>query len=155
MYKLALLLHIVGAFLLIAGTAVAGVSFEAARRRAKPSEISLLLGLSRAGVALVGLGVLLVLPFGIWLVRLGHRGFDTGWIVAALGLFAVTLVLGAAGGRRPKRARKLAARLAAEDAHATPELQALLQDRVALAANYLSALLLLVIVVLMVYKPSL
>jgi len=40
------------------------VAFESARRRETPAEIVLLLGLSRLGVALVGIDVLLVLGSG-------------------------------------------------------------------------------------------
>jgi hypothetical protein len=47
---------------------VAGVAFETARRRQTPAEIALLLGVSRIGVLLVGVGALLVLGFGLWLV---------------------------------------------------------------------------------------
>ncbi len=154
MVDIALLFHLVGAFLLVAGTVVAGVAFEAARRRDEPHEIALLLGLTRIGVLLVAPGALLVLAFGLWLVDLGHWGYGSGWVVAALVLFALMVVAGAAGGGRPKRARKLAVRL--RDAHegSTPELHALLDDRAALAANYLAALLLVAIIVVMVFKPG-
>lgn len=150
----ALFFHVLGAFSFVAGTIVAGVAFEVARRRDDPGEIALLLGLTRLGVLLVGLGTLLVLGFGLWLVHLGAWGYGAGWVDAALGLFAVTAVLGTIGGQKPKQARKLASRLAAEDAPATAELRALLDDRGALAANYLSALLLLAIIALMVFKPG-
>ena len=50
-YNLALFFHLLGAFSLIAGTIVAGVAFEAARRRRHPAEIALLLGLTRIGLA--------------------------------------------------------------------------------------------------------
>jgi uncharacterized membrane protein len=153
-YKLALFFHLLGAFSLIAGTVVAGVAFEAARRRRHPAEIALLLGLTRIGVALVGIGTLLVLAFGLWLVELGHWGYGTGWVAAALALLALTVALGTAGGQHPKRARKLALRLDGEAAESTEELRALLDNRVALAANYVSVLLLLAIVVLMVFKPG-
>jgi uncharacterized membrane protein len=153
-YKLALFFHLLGAFSLIAGTVVAGVAFESARRRRHPAEIALLLGLTRIGVALVGIGTLLVLAFGLWLVELGHWGYGTGWIAAALVLLALMVALGTAGGQHPKQARKLALRLDGEAAEDTEELRALLDNRVALAANYISALLLLAIVVLMVFKPG-
>ena len=149
----ALLCHLLGAFLFVGGTIVAGVAFEAARRRARPDEIALLLGLTRYGVLLAGSGALLVLPFGLWLVRLEHVGYDAAWIEAALALFAVAGALGSVGGRRPKRARLLAERLARDGKPATDELRALLDDRVALVLNYLSAVLVLAIVVLMVFKP--
>lgn len=154
MEDVALFFHLLGAFSLIGGTIVAGVAFETARRRRTPAEIALLLGLSRIGVLLVGLGILLVLGFGLWLVRLGDWGYGAGWVDAALGLLATVLVLGGVGGQQPKRARKLATQLAAEGEPVSAELRALLDDRAALAVNYVSALLLLAIVALMVFKPG-
>ena len=154
MEDVALFFHLLGAFSLVSGTVVAGVAFETARRREGPAEISLLLGLSRIGVLLVALGTLLVLGFGLWLVDLGHWGYGAGWIDAAIGLFAAAIVLGGIGGQRPKQARKLAQRLATEGAPATAELRALLDNRAALAVNYVSALLMLAVLVLMVFKPG-
>ena len=95
-----------------------------------------------------------MLGFGLWLVDLGDWGYGAGWIDAALGLFVVAVLLGGIGGQRPKRARKLAQRLAAEGAPASAELRALLDNRAALAINYLSALLLLAVLLLMVFKPG-
>jgi uncharacterized membrane protein len=153
-YKVALFLHLLGAFSLIAGTVVAGVAFEAARRRESPAEIALLLGITRTGVVLVGAGTLLVLGCGLWLVDLGHWGYGSGWVVATFVLLALTVVLGAAGGQRPKRARKLATRLRDEPGGPADDLRELLHDRATRAVNYLSALLLLAIIVLMVFKPG-
>jgi uncharacterized membrane protein len=150
----ALLFHLIGAFLLVSGTVVAGVSFEAARRRIAPGEIALLLGLARTGVALVGAGAVLVLAFGLWLVHLGHWSYRAPWIVAALVLFAATIALGAVGGQAPKRARQLASRAAAAGVERPPELRAVLDDRRARAANYATAALLLAILVLMVFRPG-
>lgn len=153
MEDVALLGHLLGAFLLVGGAVIAGVAFETARRRETPSEIALLLGLTRIGVLLVAFGTLLVLGFGLWLVHLGHFGYGSGWIDAALGLLLATVVIGAIGGQRPKHARHLAIRQM-NTAHASPELRALLDDRTARALNYASVLLLLAILVLMVFKPG-
>jgi uncharacterized membrane protein len=150
----ALFFHLLGGFLLIAGVIVAGVAFEAARRRRRPSEIALLLGLTRIGVLLVALGAVIVLAFGLWLVQLDRFGYGAGWVVAALALFGIVILLGGVGGQSPKRARKLAARLAREDDVESDELRSLLDDRLARTVNYLSAALLVVIVVLMVFKPA-
>jgi uncharacterized membrane protein len=117
-------------------------------------DVALLLGLSRIGVLLVALGTVLVLGFGLWLVDLGDWGYGAGWIDAALGLFVTAVLLGAIGGQRPKRARKLAHRLATEGAPASAELRALLDNRPALAITYLSALLLLAVLLLMVFKSG-
>lgn len=154
MEEVALFFHLLGAFSFVAGTIVAGVAFESARRRRTPAEIALLLGLSRIGVLLVALGTLLVLGFGLWLVLLGAWSYSAGWVDAALGLLTAIVVLGACGGQRPKQARKLANQLTAEGGPVSPELRALLDDRSTLAANYLSALMLLAIVALMVFKPG-
>jgi uncharacterized membrane protein len=152
MEDVALVFHLLGAFSLVAGMIVAGVAFETARRRDTPAEIALVLGLSRGGVLLVAVGTLLVVGFGLWLVHLGNWGYGAGWVDAALGLFAVTIVLGTVGGQRPKRARELAPRLAADDAPVSAELRALHDHRPTLAANYLAALVLIAIVGLMVFK---
>ena len=151
--EVALFFHLFGALLFVAGIMVAGVLFEAARRRSDPAEIALLLGITRVGVALVVVGATLTLAFGLWLVHLQDVGYGAGWIDAALALFGVALVLGAVGGQRPKRARLLASRLAASGAPTTSELRALLDDRLSLAANYISAAAVLAILVLMVFEP--
>jgi len=151
--EIALFFHILGALLFVAGIVVAGVVFESARRREAPGEVALLLGLARWGVVLVLLGATMVLGFGLWLVHIEGLSYSTGWIQWAITLYVVALLLGGVGGRRPKQARRLATRLHEEGAPATPELQALLNDRIADAANYLSALAVLAILVLMVFKP--
>lgn len=152
--KWVLFFHLLGAFLFIAGVIVAGVVFEAARRRRRPSEIALLLGLARIGMLLVGAGATIVLAFGLWLVHLDRFDYGANWVVAALVLFVLVVLLGGVGGQSPKRARKLAARLAKDEDTESDELRSLLDDRFARAANYLSAALLLAIVALMVFRPG-
>ena len=148
-----LFLHLTGALAFVAGIVVAGVGFEAARRRTDPSEISLLLSLTRVGVVLVLGGGLLLFACGLWLVGLEDVGFGAGWVDAAIALFAAALVVGGIGGQRPKRARRLAARLAGEGKPAGPALRALLDDPASRLANYASAALVLAILALMVFKP--
>jgi uncharacterized membrane protein len=151
-YDLAFFLHIVGVLAFVSGIVVAGVAFEAARRRRRAAEIVLLLGLSRIGVALVGLGTLLAGVFGLWLVHLGRWGYGSGWVDWSIGLFVAALVLGAIGGQAPKRARKLASRMPAEGTEASDELSALLEDWSVRAVNYLSLALVVAIVALMCFK---
>jgi hypothetical protein len=154
MEDLALFLHLLGALLFFSGIVVAGVPFEAARRKEDAGEIALLLGLTRYGVALVGAGALLLFACGLWLVGLEEDiGFGTGWVDAAIVLFLLVVALGSLGGRRPKRARLLATELADRGEPAGTELRALLEDPVSRAANYGSALLILAILALMVFKP--
>ena len=149
MQSTALFFHLLGAFLLVSGVAIAGVAFEAARRRGTTAEIALLLSLTRIGVALVGAGSALVLVFGLWLVHIEHVGYGAGWVDGAIGLFALMALLGAIGGQRPKEARKLAA-----SGGDVAQVRALLDDTLTAWANYLSLVLAVAIVVLMVFKPG-
>jgi uncharacterized membrane protein len=152
MENVALFFHLVGAFLFVAGVVLAGVAFEAARRREDPGEIALLLGLARIAVLFVAAGALLAGAFGLWLVHLGHWGYGSGWVVASIALYILTLVLGGVGGQTPKRARLLAARLAADSAPIDAQLRALLDDPRARSANYAALAALIAIIVLMVFK---
>lgn len=152
----ALLLHVVGVVLLFSGMTVAAVAHEGARRREQAGEVAALLGLSRVGVALVAAGALLIVAGGFWLIEVsnGVYSLGDGWIAASLGLLVLAFVLGAAGGQRPKRARRLATQLAEDGAPATPELRSLLDDRFSLALNYVSAGCVAAALVLMVWRPG-
>ena len=152
MENVVLFFHLVGALLFVAGIVVAGVAFEAARRRDTPAEIALLLGIARAGVPLVLAGGLLLPAFGLWLVQLGKFGYGSTWVDASIALYAVALILGALGGRRPKQARQLATQLAADAVPLSDELRALLDDPAARTVNYGSLAVVLVILALMVFK---
>jgi uncharacterized membrane protein len=152
MEEAALFLHLLGAFLFVGGLFVAGAASELARRRERPAEIALLLSLAPPAVIAVGVGALLAGGFGLWLVHLGHWGYGSAWVDAAIGLFVVVLALGGAGGRRPKQARLLAERLAAAGAPMSEELRALLDDPLARTLNYLAGAIVIGIIALMVFK---
>jgi uncharacterized membrane protein len=154
LHNFVLLCHILGALLFVAGVVLAGVLFEAAKRSDRPGDIAVLLGVTRMGVLFVALGGLMVPVFGLWLVHLDGYDFGTRWISISLGLYIVAMLLGGAGGQRPKRARILATELAERGEGVSAELRALLDDRRSQALNYLSAALILAILVLMVYKPA-
>ena len=151
--KIALFLHLLGAFLLVSGLAVVEVAYETARRKRVPAEIAVLLGLSRIGVALTIAGALAAFGFGLWLTDLRSLG-DAGWIDAAVVLLVALIAIGTLAGQRPRRARELALELARESEGETPELRALLDDSSTLVANYVSALIVLAIIALMVFRPG-
>jgi hypothetical protein len=65
----ALLLHLAGLVLLFSGMTVAALAHAAARRHARAAEIVALLGLTRAGVALVAAGPLVLVGSGLWLIE--------------------------------------------------------------------------------------
>jgi len=147
-YHWALFVHLLGAFLFVGGLTVAAVAFESARRRGTSAEIALLLGVTRWGVALVAVGGVVVLAGGLWLAHEVHAG-GQGWVDAALALFVVTVAVGIVGGQRPKQARKLA-----EAGGDVGEVRRLLDDPLGRALNYLGAVLVLAILVLMVWQPG-
>ncbi len=153
-YDWLLFLHVTGAFLLIGGIVVAVVFSLAAMRRERPSEIALLMRLTRIAVVAVGAGMLMTLGFGLWLVHHVGYGWSDGWIVAALVLWAVSGALGGRAGERDRKTSELAVRLAAAGDEPTPELRARLRDPLTLALNWGSAIGTLAILVLMVWKPG-
>jgi uncharacterized membrane protein len=152
-YEIGLTVHILGVMSFFGGALLAGVVFETARRRGRPSEVALLLGLTRTGALIVVAGAVLVFGAGLWLAGEVDQ-FGEAWLLTSLGLFVVALVLGALGGQRPKRARRLATRLASEGDEMTPELRLLLNDPLSTVGNYVSSLLVVVILVLMVWQPG-
>jgi uncharacterized membrane protein len=107
-YDWLLVVHVLAAFCLLSGSIVLGVLHGAARRRDRPSEVALLLGLTRPMVVLVGIGSIVVLVFGIWLARDAGYGIGAGWVVAAIALWAVSSALGGRAGKSLRRARELA-----------------------------------------------
>jgi uncharacterized membrane protein len=148
MYHVALFLHILGAFLLFSGAAVAGAASETARRRTDVREIAVVLRVARVGVVLVGVGGALVLACGFWLVHLIAATFAEGWLQAALALFVVAAALGGIGGRRPREARELA-----EVGGPRDDVLRLLDDPISRAANYASSAIVIAILALMIWQP--
>jgi uncharacterized membrane protein len=148
--EVALFLHLVGVVTLFAGMAVAAVGLAAARRRKQPSEIALLLGLTRIGVVLVGAGLVLAVACGFWLLDLTEFDIGDAWVATALGLVVLGAVLGSLGGQRPKRARLLAER---RTDGIDPELRRLLDDPLSLWLNAAAAAAYVAVLALMVWKP--
>jgi uncharacterized membrane protein len=146
--------HLLGALSFFAGAAVAGTLQLAAMRRERPSEVLVLLRLTRVGVALVGAGALLTLVFGIALAEHLGDGLSPAWIQAALGLWVASMALGALGGRTARHARYLAERLAGAGDAPSEELRALVGARGPLLASAASGALLLAVLALMVWQPA-
>ncbi|HEY5294144.1 MAG TPA: DUF2269 family protein [Gaiellaceae bacterium] len=151
-----LLFHLLGALTLFAGAAVAAVGqLEALRHRRRPSEVALLLGLTRWGVLLIGIGALATIIFGSWLVAdRPYWTFRQAWVDWSLVLWVASMVAGAAGGRPARHARELAERLAAAGDMPSEELDRAVRDRVSLALSAASGVFIVAIVVLMVWKPG-
>jgi uncharacterized membrane protein len=155
-YDWLLFLHVTGAFLFLGGAVVAATFNVAAQFRTRPSEIALLLGLTRFAVAALGIGAVMTLVFGLWLVSEAPWGYSygQGWVIAAIVLWFVAGAMGGRGGEREKATRKLADKLAAEGDAPSAELNARLRDPLTLFLSYGSGLMIVVVLVLMVWKPG-
>jgi uncharacterized membrane protein len=155
-YDWLLFFHVSGAFLLVGGSVTAAALNISALRRERPSEIAVLLGLTRVAVIAIYAGVLLTLVFGLWLVSASPFGYGYGdaWVIAALVLWVLANAAGGAGGKREEETRKLAERLAGESDLPNAELSTRLRDPVTLTLEYGSGLAILVILVLMIWKPG-
>jgi uncharacterized membrane protein len=153
-YHWLVFLHVTGAFLLLGGAVIAGVFNVAAMRRERPSEIALLLGLTRWAVVAVSAGLLVTIAFGLWLVHNAGYGYADAWIVISLVLWLLSGFLGDRGGRLQRETRALAERLAEEGDIPSPELQARLRDTRAMALSWSSGLAAFAILGLMIWKPG-
>jgi len=153
-YHWLLFFHLLGAVLFFSGAAIAGTLQLGAMRREKPSEILTLLRLTRVGVLIVVLGAFMTLGFGMALASHLGYGFTPAWIQAAFGLWVASVVLGAIGGRTAREARYRAEELAASGDLPDEGLRALVAHRPSLILSWLSGLLLVVILVLMVWRPA-
>lgn len=146
--------HLVGAFLFVSGAVAVGALHTLATRREKPSEIAFLLRLTRPAVAIVGVGALLTLALGAWLVHEQGWSWGDAWISTALLLWIAAVVLGGIGGRSARQARYLAERLAADGDEPSDELDRALLDPVARLLNYGSFLAVGAVLAVMVWKPG-
>jgi uncharacterized membrane protein len=146
--------HLVGAFLFVSGAVAVGLLYDAAVRRERPSEIAFLLGLTRVGVLVVGIGALAALVFGASLVHRRGFAFGDAWISVSLALWMVSVVLGGIGGRSARHTRYLAERLAADGDRPSEELRKALTDPTAQTLNLASFLAAIAILALMVWRPG-
>ena len=152
-YDWLLLVHILGAFLFLSGSIVAGVLALAAMRRELPSEVALLLRLVRPVVFLVGVGSLVALGLGIWLAEYVGYGLGEGWVIAAIVLWALSGALAGPAGKRLRHARELAEQLAEDGDRPSEQLRLAVRHPGTLALNAGAFVLLIAILVLMVWKP--
>jgi uncharacterized membrane protein len=153
-YEWLLFLHVTGAFLVIGGAVMAGVFNFSALRSERPSEVVLFFRFARLAVAAIGVGMVLTLGFGLWLVHDAGYGWGETWIVLALVLWVLSNAMAGIGGNREKHVRELAERLTAEGDAPSPELSARLRDPVWLTLSWGSGIVVIAILALMIWKPG-
>ena len=149
----ALFLHLSGVLLFVGGSIAVTALRLLAIGKQRPSESALLLRSVRPLVPVVGAGLLLTIGAGAWLADELRVPYDSGWLQWAYGLIVWLGVVGAVAGRRDRRTRELAERVAAEGDRPSEELARRLRDPLALALNASMLLAMVAIVALMVWKP--
>jgi drug/metabolite transporter (DMT)-like permease len=157
LYDWLLFFHVASAAALISALVTFWTIAVAARNVDRPADSVRYFRIARPANALVIIGTIGVLVFGIWLViDVDEYELWDGWILGALVLWAIGTAAGIRGGRPYGEAQKLAVRLDGEGRGAEPstELRTLLQDRPAMWLNVVSTLAVLLILIDMIYKPG-
>jgi uncharacterized membrane protein len=154
LYDWLLALHVLSAFAWIAALVVYTVVIVGGRGLTVPSDVVRMFRVSRVGDALIGVGMLGTIIFGIWLALDEYEIWD-GWIIAALILWLVAGGVGGQVGRVYNGARDRAKALVDEGRDApSPELNATLRSQRGLVLHVLMILIVLATLVVMIYKPG-
>jgi uncharacterized membrane protein len=147
-------LHVLSAFAWIAAMAIYSVLIVGLRRTSLPSDVVRLFRVSRAGDALVAVGMIGTIVFGIWLA-IDEYSITDGWIIAALVLWVLAAAVGGRTGAAFKPANETARSLASGGADApSAELAALGRTQRGLALHVIGTAITVAILVVMVYKPG-
>jgi len=152
-YQIGILFHLIGVIVFFAGATVAAVVTMAARRREKPAEIAVLLGLARPGAILLGIGGVVLLVAGFYLSG-KVDGYGQRWLEVSILLFVLALVAGAWGGRRSRSARVYAEALADRGEGDIGVLRGMLSDRLTATLHWGAVVLATAVLVLMVAQPG-
>jgi hypothetical protein len=147
-------LHVLSAFAWVSALVLYSAVIAAGWNAVVPSDVVRLFRVSRVGDALIAVGMIGTIVFGIWLAFDEYEIWD-GWIIAALVLW---LVAGAVGGRVGKiydvtrhRARTLVAEGRDEP---SSELNAMLRSQQGLVLHTGLVIVTIAILVVMIYKPG-
>ena len=154
LYDWLLALHVLSAFSWIAAMVLYSVVIVAGWRQTVPSDVVRLFRVARVGDPLIAVGMLGTIIFGVWLA-LDEYGIWDGWIIAAFALWLVAAAIGGRVGKVYAGARDRARALVDEGRDASSsELSAMLRSQRGLFLHALSSLIVLVLLIVMIYKPG-
>lgn len=151
-----LILHILGAFLIVAGAGTSTVLGIAGGRTISTRQLGMAASLQLAAERFVIVpGALLAIVFGSWLVGEGGHDFGAAWVSASYVLWVIALGLGT-GVLVPhaRRVRDAAARLVAEGVEESDALRAEFDTPRARGVGMLLNVIILVFLYLMVARPG-
>jgi len=140
LYDWLLALHVLSAFAWVSALVLYSIVLAAAWGASIPGDVARLFRATKVGDALIAVGMIGTIVFGVWLALYvdGYSLLD-GWIIGALVLFAIVTELG----RR--------ARVGYERSNGSHEVAA---TGNAALWHWLRTIGILVILVLMIYKPG-
>ncbi len=153
LYDWLLALHVLSAFAWIAAMVLYTVVIVAGRRLAVPSDVVRVFRVARVGDALIAVGMVGTIVFGIWLALDEYQIWD-GWIIAALALWLAGAAVGGRVGKVYNGARDRARALVGEGDAPSPDLNAMLRSPQGLFFHVLASLIVLALLTVMIYKPG-
>ena len=154
LYDWLLSLHVLSAFAWVAALLLYTVVIVTAWGLSVPSEVARVFRITRVGDALIAVGMIGTIVFGIWLAFDEYEIWD-GWIIAALVLWLFAAAVGGQVGKIYNGARDRANALVAEGSDGpSPELNAMLRSQRGLVLHGLMILTVVAILVVMIYKPG-
>jgi uncharacterized membrane protein len=156
MYKMLLVAHILGVFLIVGGAAIATALGIKTSKLSRTRTVAELTGLSIVAERFVITpGAIMALVAGSLLVHEAGYTFDAFWIVAAYVLWVVAISVGWGPlGRHTVRVHQHAKQLVAEGVEESDELHAHAAAPLATALGLLQNLILLAFIYLMVVRPG-
>lgn len=155
-YEWLLIAHLVGVFLLVAGSGAATLLGVAQGRTQSPKVMATLARLSEISEwALIYPGYLLAILFGSWLVDEAGYDYGAGWIVTAYVLWALAMLVGLFFlTPATRRLRRRAEELVAEGVEGSEELQRQAGSPLVGAVAMLENVAVFAFLYLMVAKPG-
>jgi hypothetical protein len=155
-YDFLLFVHVLGAFALVGATAWFWTLNIASMRTNRASTVLALGELVKPATVVVVIGTVTTLIFGIWLTIYvdGYELWDL-WILGSLVLWVVTTETGRRGGKYHEQGiPALVQSVEAGRDEITAEWRALPSNRTALMLDAISTVTVILILILMIFKPG-
>jgi uncharacterized membrane protein len=151
-----LALHVLSAFVYVAGVVLFWVLVVAVRRTDTPEGTIRMEPVVKVGNIVVGLGAVGTIILGIWLAfSVGGYDIWDGWIVAAIVLWAISMATGQRTGVAYTRGMNKAKELrTAGQTGSSPELLTLNRTSRGVLLHFLTSAAVLLILIDMIWKPG-
>jgi hypothetical protein len=147
-------LHVLSAFAWVSALVLYSAVLAAGWNAVVPSDLVRLFRVSRMGDALIAVGMIGTIVFGIWLAFDEYEIWD-GWIIAALVLWLVAAAVGGRVGKIYDVTRDRARTLLAEGRdEPSSELNAMFRSQRGLVLHTGLVIVTIAILVVMIYKPG-